>query len=211
MADGWSPPRRRWLGPTSGLLFFVAVLVSAAVFGGFDFFGGVEVEPSYSPSALLSAIQAKAEAIYNSSLIMLLGVGFLGLFIADLRVRANQAGLGWPSEGFLVGGVLIGAAWLAYLGLQLAAHVVGDYGHVESVQAVIDLLWLAFWLFLPGLFVFGVAAAVAGLRSGFHPVWLGVIGVLVALTAFLPWDGLFVFVVWVAAASVLQLVRNRRA
>jgi hypothetical protein len=192
-------------------LFFVAVLVSAAVFGGFDFFGGVEVEPSYSPSALLSAIQAKAEAIYNSSLIMLLGVGFLGFFVADLRFRANKAGLGWPSEGFLVGGVLIGAAWVAYLGLQLAAHVVGDYGHVETVQAVIDLLWLAFWLFLPGLLVFGVAAAVAGLRSGFHPVWLGVIGVLVALTAFLPWDGLFVFVVWVAAASVLQLVRNRRA
>lgn len=192
-------------------MFFVAVLVSAAVFGGFDFFGGVEVEPSYSPSALLSAIQAKAEAIYNSSLIMLLGVGFLGFFVADLRFRANKAGLGWPSEGFLVGGVLIGAAWVAYLGLQLAAHVVGDYGHVETVQAVIDLLWLAFWLFLPGLLVFGVAAAVAGLRSGFHPVWLGVIGVLVALTAFLPWDGLFVFVVWVAAASVLQLVRNRRA
>lgn len=189
----------------------MAVLVSAAVFGGFDFFGGVEVEPSYSPSALLSAIQAKAEAIYNSSLIMLLGVGFLGFFVADLRFRANKAGLGWPSEGFLVGGVLIGAAWVAYLGLQLAAHVVGDYGHVETVQAVIDLLWLAFWLFLPGLLVFGVAAAVAGLRSGFHPVWLGVIGVLVALTAFLPWDGLFVFVVWVAAASVLQLVRNRRA
>jgi len=192
-------------------LFFAAVLVSAAVFGGFDFFGGVEVSPSNSPRGLLSAIRAKDEAIYNSSLIMLLGVGFLGFFVADLRVRANKAGLGWPSEGFLVGGVLIGAAWLAYLGLQLAAHVVGDYGHVESVQMVIDLLWLAFWLFLPGLLVFGVAAAVAGLRSDLHPVWLGVIGVLTALTAFLPWDGLFVFVAWVAAASVLQLVRILRA
>jgi hypothetical protein len=73
---------------------------------------------------------------------------------------------------------------------------------------MIDLLWLAFWLFLPGLFIFGVSAANAGLRSEMHPKWLGVIGILVALTAFLPWDGLFVFVVWVAAASVLQLVRN---
>ena len=210
MTDGSSNPHRGWLGPISGLLFFAAVLGSAAVFGGFDFFGGVEVSPSNSPQTLLDAIRAKDDAIYNSSLIMLLGIGFLGFFIADLRIRANKAGLGWPSEAFTIGGVLIGAAWLILLGLQLTAHVMGDYGHTESVQVVIDLLWLSFWLFLPGLFVFGVAAAVAGLRSGFHPVWLGVIGVLVALTAFLPWDGLFVFVTWVAAASVLQLLRNRR-
>lgn len=203
--------RRGWLGPVSGLLFFVAVLVSAAVFGGFDFFGGVEVTPSQSPQGLLSAVRAKDEAIYNSSLIMLLGIGFLGFFIADLRVRAEKAGLGWPREGFLIGGAWIGTAWLAILGLQLAAHVVGDYGHSESIQVVIDLLWLSFWLFLPGLLVFGASAAVAGLRREYHPVWLGLIGVLVALTAFLPWDGLFVFVAWVGAASILQLSRILRA
>lgn len=199
-----------WWGPVSGLLFFAAVVGSAAVFGGFDFFGGVEVSPSTSPERLLDAIRAKDDAIYNSSLIMLLGIGFLGFFIADLRARANKAGLGWPAEAFAVGGVLIAAAWLLYLGLQLTAHVIGDYGHVDSVQIVIDFQWLAFWLFLPGLLVFGVAASVAGLRSGFHPKWLGVVGVLVALTAFLPWDGLFVFVPWVAAASVVHLVRRPR-
>lgn len=198
-----------WLGPVSGLLFFVAVVASAAVFGGFDFFGGVDVVPSYSAETLLSAIRVKGDAIYNSSLIMLLGLGFLGFFIADLRVRANRAGLGWPSEGFLIGGILIGVAWLMYLGMQLAAHVVGDFGHSGSVHIVVDLLWLAFWLFLPGLLVFGVSAAVAGLRTDFHPLWLGIIGVLVGLTAFLPWDGLFVFVPWVAAASIVHLVRRR--
>jgi hypothetical protein len=196
------------MGPISGLLFFVALLAAAAVFGGFDFFGGVEVEPSWSPERLMVAIRVKQDAIHNSSLIMLVGVGFLGFFIADLRMRAEKAGLGWPREGFIIGGGLIGAAWLFYLGLQLAAHVAADNGHYESVQVMIDLLWLAFWLFLPGLFIFGVSAAIAGLRSELHPMWLGVIGILVALTAFLPWDGLFVFVVWVAAASVLQLVRN---
>ncbi len=108
MPDDSSNPRRRWLGPVSGLLFFAAVLASAAVFGGFDFFGGVEVEPSDSPGVLLSAIRAKGDAIQNSSLIMMLGVGFLGFFISDLRVRANKAGLGWPSEGFLVGASLSG-------------------------------------------------------------------------------------------------------
>ncbi len=76
---------------------------------------------------------------------------------------------------------------------------------------MIDLLWLSFWLFLPGLLVVGVAAAVTGLRSEFHPLWLGVVGVLTALTAFMPWDGLFIFVVWVAAASVRQIVRIQRA
>jgi hypothetical protein len=201
---------RGWLGPVSGLLFFGAVLGSAAVFGGFDFFGGVEVEPSFSPETLLAAVQAKEGAIVTSSVIMLVGIGFLGFFIADLRGRTTKAGLGWPSEGFTIGGVLIGAAWLVYLGLQLAAHVVGDYGHTDAVQVVIDLLWLAFWLFLPGLLVFGVAAAVTGLRSVLHPTWLGVIGVLVGLTAFLPWDGLFVFVAWVGAASTVHLVRRTR-
>jgi hypothetical protein len=198
--------RRRWLGPVSGLLFFAAVLVSAAVFGGFDFFGGVEVEPSYPPAELLAAIQAKDGAILSSSLVMLIGLGFMGLFLADIKVRADESGLGWPSQGFVVGGVLIGAAWLVYLMLQMTAQLVGDEGHIDSVVTIIDLLWVSFWLFLPGLLIVGVSAAVAGLRSSLHPVWLGVIGVAVALTAFLPWDGLFVFVAWVTAASILHLV-----
>ena len=211
MTDTVSLRKRGWMGPISGLLFFVALLAAAAVFGGFDFFGGVEVEPSWSTDRLLVAIRVKQGAIHNSSLIMLLGIGFLGFFIADLRVRAEKAGLGWPREGFVIGGALIGAAWLFYLGLQLAAHVAADNGHYESVQVMIDLLWLAFWLFLPGLLIFGVSAAIAGLRSELHPKWLGVLGILVAITALLPWDGLFVFVVWVAAASILQIVRNLKA
>lgn len=205
MEDG-SPESRGWLGPVSGLLFFAAVLISAAVFGGFDFFGGVEVLPSHSPGVLITALQAKGDSIRNSSLIMLVGIGFLGLFVADLRARSEEAGLGWPTEAFSIGGGLISAAWLVYLGLQLAAHVVGDNGQAESARVVIALLWLAFWLFLPGVLVFGIAAAVSGLRSTFHPKWLGVIGVLTALTAFVPWDGLFVFVIWVAAASVARLL-----
>lgn len=203
--------RPGWFGPISGLLFFVALLAAATVFGGFDFFGGVEVEPSWPSDRLLVAIRLKHDAIHTSSLIMLLGIGFLGFFIADLRVRAEKAGLGWPREGFVIGGILVGAAWLFYLGLQLAAHVAADHGHGEFVQVMIDPLWLAFWLFLPGLLIFGVSAVIAGLRSELHPIWLGVIGILVALTAFLPWDGLFVFVMWVAAESILQIVRILRA
>lgn len=203
--------KRGWIGPISGLLFFAALLASAAVFGGFDFFGGVDVDPSWSTDRLLVALRAKEGAILNSSLIMLVGIGFLGIFIADLKVRADEAGLGWSREGFMIGGALIGSAWLFYLGLQVAAHVAADHGHYESVQVIIDLLWLAFWLFLPGLFIFGVSAVIAGLRGELHPKWLGVIAILVALTAFLPWDGLFVFVVWVAAESVLHLVRIMRA
>lgn len=199
---------RGWLGPASGLLFFLAVVGSAAVFGGFDFFGGVEVTPSHSAESLLSAIRDKDDSIFNSSLVMLLGIGFLGFFVSDLRAKANKAGLGWPAEAFAIGGVLIAVAWILLIALQLAAHVVGDYGHTESVQVVIDLLWLAFWPFMPGLLVFGVAAAVAGLRSAFHPVWLGVVGIITALTAFLPWDGLFVFVAWIAAAALVQLVKR---
>lgn len=191
-------------------MFFAAVVGSAAVFGGFDFFGGVEVNPQNPPEVLLSAIRAKEDVLLQSSLIMLVGIAFLGFFVADLRVRTRDAGIGWPSEALLIGGVLIAAAWLVYLGLQLAAHVVSDYGHIDSVQVVIDLLWLAFWLFLPGVLVSGVAAAAVGLRSRFHPLWLGAFGVLVAVSALLPWDGLFVFVAWVAAASILQLIRNAR-
>lgn len=199
--------RRRWLGPVAGLLFFVCVLASAAVFGGFDFFGGVEVEPSNAPQALISSIQAKGDAISTSSIIMLVGLGLLGVFLAELRATANEAGLGWPGEGFLIGGLLVGMAWLVNLALQFAAQVAGDNGHMDSVQTIIDLLWLAFWLFLPGLLVAGIAATAAGLRSSFHPVWLGIIGVATAVTAFVPWDGLFVYIVWVAAASIVGFGR----
>lgn len=200
--------RRGWPGPVSGLLFFGAVLGSAAVFGGFDFFGGVEVEPSFSPETLLAEVQAKEGAILTSSVIMLIGLGFLGLYLSDLKVRSSGSGLGWPSQAFVVGGVMIGAAWLINLMLQMAADLAAEEGHVESLVTFIDLLWVALWLFLPGLLTVGAAAAVVGLGSEFHPKWLGVIGVGVALSALLPWYGLFVFVVWVAADSVRRLVKK---
>ena len=56
----------------------------------------------------------------------------------------------------------------------------------------------------------GIAAAAASFINRTLPLWLGAFAVVVALGALAPWLGVFVFVAWVLATSVVELIRAFR-
>jgi len=193
-----------WVGPIAGLLFVGAVVVAVGMFAG------VEAEPSDSASTVLAQFRENADNIQTGGLLISLGLGFLLIFVGYLRARMRDGGAGWAADGFLAGGVAVAGAWVVLTGAQLAGGVAGESGHAEVAQGAIDFLWNGSLLFSPGLLAAGIAAAAASFISRTIPIWLGVLAVVVALGALAPWIGILVFVAWVFAASVVELIRAFR-
>ena len=194
----------KWFGPIGGILFVVAVIVAVGMFAG------VDAEPSDSASTVLAQFRANSDNIQTAALLISLGLGFLLIFIGHLRARMRDGGAGWAADGFLAGGVAVVGGWVVLTGVQLAGGVAGDAGHAEVAQGAIDFLWNGTFLFSPGLLAVGIAAAAASFVSRAIPIWLGVFAVVVALGALAPWIGILVFVPWVLAASIVELVRAFR-
>lgn len=194
----------KWFGPLSGILFVAAVVISAGIYGGID------VEPSESASAVLAEFSERADDIQTAALVTMLGIGFLLLFIGHLRTKFRDGGSGWAADGFSAGGIALASAWIVLLGVQLAGGVAGENGHAEVAQGALDFLWEGVVSFTPGLMAIGVTAAVVGFTNRALPTWLGVFAVVVALGALAPWIGIFVFMAWVLAASIVDFIRAFR-
>ena len=187
----------QWLGPISGVLAVVFVIVSQGISGSID------AEPSDSVATVMAELSGSADG----TIFAMLGAGLLLVFIGHLRARFNEQGAGWAGSVLSAGGVVLVGAVLIAVSAQLIGAEAADQGHVEVAQGVIDFTWNAAWLFTPGLLAFGVGAAAASFSQRVLPVWLGVFAVLVALSAIAPWIGLPLFVLWVLAASIDELIR----
>ncbi len=194
----------KWFGPLSGILFVTAVVIGGSIFGGLD------AEPSDSASTVLAEFRENADDIQTAALLTMLGIGFLLVFLGHLRTKFRNGGSGWAADGFLAGGVTLASAWIVLLGVQLAGRVAGEHGHAEVAQGALDFMWEAVYMFSPGLLAVGIAAAVVSFTNRTLPIWLGVFAVVVALGAVAPWMGIFVFVAWVLATSIVELIRAFR-
>ena len=194
----------KWFAPLSGILFVAAVVVAGGISGELD------IEPSDSASSVLAEFREKADDIQTAALVTMLGLGFLLIFLGHLRTKFRDGGSGWAADGFLAGGVTLASAWILLLGVQLAGGVAGEHGHAEVAQGAIDFMWEGTFIFTPGLLAVGIAAAAASFINRTLPLWLGVFAVVVALGALAPWLGVFVFVAWVLATSIVELVRAFR-
>ena len=202
----------KWLGPLSGILF-----VAAVVIGG-NFFGGLDAEPSDSANKVLAEFRKNAGDIQTAAVSMMFGIGFLLVFLGHLRTKfrdggsgwAADGGSGWAADGFLAGGVALASAWIVLVGVQLAGGLAGESGHAEVAQGAIDFLWNSAYLFTPGLLAVGITAAAASFSNRVLPTWLGVFAVVVAVGALAPWIGIFIFILWVLAASIVELIRAFR-
>lgn len=189
----------RWFGPISGLLAVVLVIVSQGM-------GSADVEPSDPVSTIMAELRGSADGV----LVAMLGAGFLLIYVGHLRARFHEHGAGWAGNVLYAGGIVVASAALIIVGALLTGDQAADLGHVEVAQGVVDFIWNAVWLFTPGLLAFGVGTAVASFSQKVLPVWLGVFGVLVALSAIAPWIGIGLFGLWVLAASIDELVRVMR-
>ncbi len=194
----------KWFGPLSGVLFVVAVVVGGVISGG------VDSDPSDSASSVLAELRESADDIRAGAFLTMLGIGFLLIFLGHLRTKFRDGGAGWAADGFLAGGVVLAAAMIVFVGVELAGAVAGDHGHAEVAQGAVDFLWNGTVMFSPGLLAVGITAAVASFTYRILPVWLGVLAVLVALGALAPWIGIVIFGVWVLAASIVELISASR-
>ncbi len=141
---------------------------------------------------------------------IVLGVGFLLIFLGHLRTKFRDGGAGWAADSFLAGGVTLAGAMIDFAGVEQVGAEAGDYGHTEVAQGAADFLWSGTLIFSPGLVAVGIAAAAASFTYRILPIWLGVFAVLVALSALVPWIGILIFVVWVLAASIVELISASR-
>ena len=194
----------KWFGPLSGILFVVGVVV------GFGISAGVDSEPSDSASSVLAEFRESADDIRTGALLTMLGIGFLLVFLGYLRTRFRDGGAGSAADGFLAGGVVLAGGMIVFAAVELAGAEAGDNGHAEVAQGVIDFLWNGTYIFSPGLLAVGIAAAVGSFTYRTLPIWLGVFAVVVALGALAPWIGILVFIAWVLAASIVELIRVSR-
>ncbi len=194
----------KWFGPFSGILFVASVVAAGGILGELD------IEPSDSASSVLAEFREKADDIQTAALVTMLGLGFLLIFLGHLRTKFRDGGSGWAADGFLAGGIALASAWIVLLGVQLAGGVAGENGHAEVAQGAIDFMWEGTFIFTPGLLAVGIAAAAASFINRTLPLWLGVFAVVVALGALAPWLGVFVFVAWVLATSIVELIRAFR-
>ena len=194
----------RWFGPLSGILFVAAIAAAIAVTGEFD------AEPSDSATTVLAEFRDKADDIQTAALITMLGIGFLLIFLGHLRTKFRDGGAGWAADGFLAGGVVLASSWILLVGIQLAGGVAGEHGHAEVAQGALDFFWEGTFLFSPGLLAVGIAAAAASFAYRTLPIWLGVLAVVVTLGALAPWIGIIIFVLWVLATSIVEIIRALR-
>lgn len=194
----------KWFGPLSGILAIVGVVVGGAISGGGDY------DPADPASSLVADFRENADDIRLGSLFTVLGIGFLLVFLGHLRTRLRDGGAGWAADGFLAGGIMLAAAMIIFVAVELAGAEAGERGHTEVVQGAVDFMWNLSLIFSPGLLAVGIAAAVASFSNRILPVWLGALGVLVTLGALAPWLGVLVFGAWVLAAAIIEVVSTSR-
>ena len=195
----------QWFGPLSGILFIVATAVGLSISEGVN-----EIDPAQPASSVLAEFRENVDDIRLGALFSVLGIGFLLIFLGHLRTKLRDGGAGWAADSFLAGGVMLAGAMIVFVGVEIVGAEAGDYGHTEVAQGAADFLWSGSLIFSPGLLAVGIAAAVASFSYRILPIWLGVFAVLVALSALVPWIGILIFVVWVLAASIVELISASR-
>ncbi|MGI9647847.1 MAG: hypothetical protein ACR2OI_04945 [Acidimicrobiia bacterium] len=194
----------KWIGPVSGILFVASIVASGAISGEID------AEPSDSATRVLAEFRENADDIGLAAFLGMLGVGFLLIWIGDLRTRSRDGGAGWAADAFLAGGIALAGSMIAMTLLRLAGGVAGEHGHAEVAQGVVDFIWEGVFIFSPGLLAVGIAAAAISFTHRVLPIWLGAFAIVVALGALAPWMGIFVFGAWVLAVSIYELTQVPR-
>lgn len=186
-------------GPLAGLVASASILVSAILAGE------VGAEPTDSATEVVDAYLNPENDIETAAIVAMLGLGLLLLFAAHQRTRMRARGATWQADAFVVGVVAIASATIVDTGVDLMGRVGAENGHEVVAVAANDFAWNIVWLYTPGLLAIGLASAAAGLGGRGLPKWLGRTAVVVTVGAIMPWIGLPLLVLWLAALSIREL------
>ena len=192
------------VGPACGIVFIVLIVVGAGVAGEHD------VEISDSSADIARELEDKSDQVDVGSLISLVGFVFFFWFLAYFRRHLKQAEGedGWLTS-VVYGSGLVGTAMILVLISLSLATTSGDYDpDPQAAKALFALTWNYIWVIGPPLIAFTAAASIVIIRFAALPRWIGWIGILVALSSFMPWMGILFFFPWILVVSVALLIRT---
>jgi hypothetical protein len=116
----------------------------------------------------------------------------------------------------LVGGIVF--TLLFYLAVNIwsapLVDVQGDkIAAAATYLAIDDIGWMTLAGAGVGAGVMAIAASLAASRAGLVPSWVGLVGMLLGLVslATVAFVGIFAWLAWIAIASVLMAVEQRRS
>ena len=192
------------VGPVCGIVFIVLIVVGAGVAGEHD------VEISDSSADIARELEDKSDQVDVGSLISLVGFVFFFWFLAYFLRHLKQAEGedGWLTS-VVYGSGLVGTAMILVLISLSLATTSGDYDPApQAAKALFALTWNYIWVIGPPLIAFTAAASIVIIRFAALPRWIGWIGILVALSSFMPWMGILFFFPWILVVSVALLIRT---
>ena len=194
----------RWerIAPVTGILA-IALIVAAFIVGG-------ETPDADGPvGEIVSYYESHETDVGVASLLLALGGTFFAFFTAVLfdRLRRSEGQGSALPAGLLVGGALMSVGILIFAGLGLTLSDLGGDLEPAAVQALNALSEDLFFPVAGGTVVLSWCAALAILRNGGLPRWLGWIVLVIAVASLTP-AGFFAFLaigVWAVLASVVML------
>lgn len=196
-----SPPAAWVLGPATGL----------AIFGGMMFTGaGFSVTDDLPVDTMIEKLEAaKSTLLLGGALqaFVAMSLVVLGAWVAT-RLR-SVAGRESALPTVVFGGFGLGAALAAVAGAHTQL-ISGDAPRMVDPAIALSLHALEESLFAAAFCVLAVAAgaiAVAGLRQGLVPTWLGGVSafitvLLVVLQIVVPWGGWFPAALWLVSVGL---------
>ena len=194
--------RLEQLAPLTGVAFVVLFVVSFIILGETP-----DVEDS-ADDVVTFWQDNEAEGIW-SALFGIWGVVLAVWFAASVRtaLRVMEGGVGRLSSLAFAGWIIFAVGMLAFIGFQFAVADVADEETVgpEVIQTLSILNSDFFPIVSAGLALAMIATAVATLRFGGLPRWLGYLAAVIGIASVTP-IGFFSFLaagIWVLIVSVL--------
>ena len=215
---------RRWAA-IAGFVFVVLAVVSRAVRGNIPDPGSNKVD------ALAKYTKFYADKSHSSHALVALVLGFVGLFAFAWFLGAVWSTLRNAEGGATMPTIIVAIGGAAFIALGLAEHAFADVMGITlhfskgfreggGFNAGTALLFnsLSFGIFMAAMLAIGAATAAAGiviLRTRVWPVWLGWVGIAIAVLCLpvippLSLLGGLLLAVWTVAIGILLIRADLR-
>ncbi len=211
--DRWSETRWERLAPLSGIVAVILFVVGFLVFEVVGDTPGSDL----TASEYLAYFQTEETSIWVGSWIFLLGIPFFLWFLASLRGALERAlgGAGKVVSLVYAGGVGVALLVAAALGTQISGAIAANDNANLSPQTA-ETLWWAGDGFMVGAFfflaTFLAATAIAAFRTRVLPLWFGIVTVILAVAAAVPFVGwavlIFAMPLWIIFVAILLSTRE---
>ena len=199
----------RW-SPLSGLLFVIGAVALALTPAGDD--------TGETAAEVVSFARSNDAWMAVAAVFALVALVLTGWFVAGLYARLRNAGSGTEAVLALIGGVAF--CLLFFRALTIWSTPLIDIEKDETTAlaqaatylTIDDIGWVALGGAGVGAGLMAIAASLGALRAQWVPAWAGWVGVALGVASFatITFVGMFAWLAWIVAASVVLLARGAR-